>query len=164
MLYIFLCITFIHRCCIMYATLYMLYTLHVFLILKKWRYWSSKKDCIFLFKNNVKKTKICKWIFFPNRDKMLDFGLKILFISLDPHLHIKKVNLWCKLKPHGICMLGYSYQNVSLLTEGLRRMEECESSFPHGLLDWVHKWRTGATWMHSREALLALHISSASGE
>ena len=33
----------------------------MFLGLKKWEYhWSFKKDCIFLFENSVKKTKICQ--------------------------------------------------------------------------------------------------------
>ena len=50
--------------------------------------------------------------------------------------------------------LGYSYQNMSSLTEKLRRVEEQVSSFAHGLLDWVYKWRTKRSLELSREALL----------
>ena len=51
-------------------------------------------------------------------------------------------------------MLGYSYQNMASLTEKLQRVEEHASSFAHGLLDWVYKWRTKRSLELSREALL----------
>lgn len=68
-------------------------------------------------------------------DKMPNPAQKVFSF---PWIHIsmsKKKEFLCKLKSQSICMLGDSYQNVSLLTEKTRMEEECESSFPHGLLN-----------------------------
>ena len=51
--------------------------------------------------------------------------------------------------PHAV-----SYQNMSSLTEKSRRVKKHASSFVHGLLDWVYKWRIKRSLELSREALL----------